>query len=80
MEDGLSSKKFWFSIGVVLLAFVYALLAASSYPALEGMFGVFTGFLEVVTGAYLIGNLGNKYIVSKMQPMVEEQETPSKEK
>lgn len=80
MEDGLASKKFLFSIGVVALAFVYALLAASTYDKLEPMFGTFTGFLEVIAGMYLVGNLGNKYLVSKMQPVVEEQETPSKEK
>ena len=67
MRDGYGSKKFWFAIGVCLLAFVYAVLAATKLTELKPMFETFTGILEFVTGAYLTGNIANKWVAGKVE-------------
>lgn len=69
MHDTITSKKLWFAVGVILIALVYSVLAASKFPELKGLFDGFTGFLEFVTGAYLTGNLANKVIAGKLQPL-----------
>lgn len=69
MRDGIGSKKFWFAIGVCLLAFVYAIIAAFKLPELKTMFDTFTGILEFVTGAYLTGNIANKWVSGKMEAL-----------
>lgn len=65
MHDTWKSKKLWFSIGVIALAFVYALLAATFVPNLGSYFDGFTGILEFIAGAYLTGNIANKFVVGK---------------
>lgn len=65
MQDGPGSKKFLFSIGVCLLAFIYTLLAATKLPELKGLIDAFTGLLEFVTGAYLTGNIANKFVAGR---------------
>lgn len=68
MLDGYGSKKFLFAIGVCVLAFAYAVLAATGLPSLKEMFSTFTGILEVVTAAYLTGNIANKWVAGKVDP------------
>ncbi len=68
MLDGYGSKKFLFAIGVCLLAFGYAVLAATGLPTLKEMFSTFVGILEVVTAAYLTGNIANKWVAAKADP------------
>lgn len=68
MRDGYGSKKFWFAIGVVLVGFAYAVLAATIVPELKPMFETYSGILEFVTGAYLVGNVANKWVVGKAEP------------
>ena len=65
MHDTWTSKKLWFSVGVILLAFTYALLAASLLPNLAHLFDAFTGILEFIAGAYLTGNVANKLVIAK---------------
>ncbi len=65
MIDGYGSKKFWFAVGIVAVAFSYAVLAASSLPALKPMFETFSGILEFVTVAYLTGNVASKWVAGK---------------
>jgi len=66
MLDGYGSKKFWFAVGVVAVAFLYAVLAATHLPALKAMFETFSGILEFVTVAYLTGNVANKWVAGKV--------------
>lgn len=68
MLDGYGSKKFLFAIGVCVLAFGYAVLAGTVMPSLKDMFGTFTSILEVVTAAYLTGNIANKWVAGKVDP------------
>jgi len=68
MLDGYGSKKFLFAIGVCILAFGYAVLAATGLPNLKEMFSTFVGILEVVTAAYLTGNIANKWVAAKADP------------
>lgn len=68
MRDGYGSKKFWFAIGVVAVGFIYAALAATLMPELKPMFETYSGILEFVTGAYLVGNVANKWVAGKVEP------------
>lgn len=77
MRESVSSKKFLFAIGAVLTAFVYAVLAAWCLPALEPMYATFCGILEVVTGAYIVGNVGNKWVLGRVgAPSVKKKAEP----
>lgn len=69
MRDGYGSKKFWFAIGVVVVGFAYAALAATLMPEMKPMFETFSGILEFVTGAYLVGNVANKWVAGKVEPV-----------
>lgn len=64
MEDTLSSKKLWFSVGAVILTFIYCILAATKIPGLQESLSGFTGLLEFVVGAYLSGNVLNKAVAT----------------
>lgn len=79
MRDGYGSKKFWFAIGVCLLGFVYCLIAVHT-TELKGMFDGFTGLLEFVTGAYLTGNIANKWVVGKAESDMAKVVPPAKPK
>lgn len=68
MYDSWKSKKLWFAIGAIVTAFLFAVLAASVLPRLEPMYAAFLGFLELVTGAYLTGNVANKLVIAKANP------------
>ena len=70
MHDSWKSKKLWFSVGMVMMAFVYAVLGATIMPNLLKFYENFTGILEFFGGAFLLGNLGNKFIISKSNPEV----------
>lgn len=65
MRESASSKKFLFAIGACLIAFAYAVLAGSVLPHMAPMYETFCGILEVVTGAYIVGNVGNKWVLGK---------------
>lgn len=69
-HDTLKSKKFWFASGVVIISFIYALLAAIWFPALGGLFETFSGIVEFVTAAYLTGNVANKFVAGKFASAV----------
>ena len=73
VKESISSKKLWFAVGSVLIAFVYAVLAASKLPELKGMYDTFTSVLEFIAAAYLTGNIANKWVVGRVengQPVV----------
>lgn len=70
MRDGITSKKFWFAVGVIAIAFLYAVLAATKVQDLKSMYQTFTGVLEFVTAAYLTGNIANKWVAAKAEPQV----------
>jgi hypothetical protein len=72
MHDTWLSKKLWFSVFCIVLAFSYALLSATILPKLESSYSVFTGVLEFIAAAYLTGNITNKMIVAKTVPVAEE--------
>ena len=78
MKESISSKKLWFAVGSVLIAFVYALLAASKLPELKPMFETFTGVLEFIAAAYLTGNIANKWVVGRMENGQPDIPTPQK--
>jgi xanthine dehydrogenase iron-sulfur cluster and FAD-binding subunit A len=80
MRESISSKKLWFSVGCVLLAFVYTLLAASKFPEMKSLFDGFTGVLEFIAAAYLTGNIANKWVVGKVAPAAEPEPKPAKPK
>lgn len=66
MVDGWDSKKFWFVVGAVLVAFAFAALAGSVAPEMRPMYDSFLGFLEFSTGGYVFGNLVNKLVVGRI--------------
>lgn len=68
MHDTWKSKKLWFSVGVILIAFIYAILAATVIPNLGALYDNFTGILEFIAGAYLTGNVANKLVIAKANP------------
>lgn len=68
MHDTWKSKKLWFSVGVIGVAFVFAVLAATLMPKLEPMYSAFLGILEFTAGAYLTGNVANKLVIAKANP------------
>lgn len=65
MHDTWKSKKLWFSIGVIAMAFIYAILASTIIPNMGSYYENFTGILEFIAGAYLTGNVANKFVVGK---------------
>ena len=68
MHDTWRSKKLWFSAGVIVVAFVYAILSATAMPNLGPLYDNFTGILEFIAGAYLTGNVANKLVIAKANP------------
>ena len=77
MHDTWKSKKLWFSVGIIAIAFVYALLSATVVPNLGALYDNFTGILEFIAGAYLTGNVANKLVIAKANPgAVESKPTP----
>ena len=67
MHDTITSKKLWFAVGVCILAFAFCILASTKLPDMKSLFDGFTGILEFVTGAYLTGNIANKWVASKAE-------------
>lgn len=65
-KESLSSKKLWFSVGCVAMAFLYAILAATVMPGLLELYKEFVGVLEFIAAAYLTGNVANKWVVGKV--------------
>lgn len=63
-KESMASKKFWFSVGAVGILYVFARVASDNSPMVP-MYGEFVGGVVGITGAYLLGNLGNKWVLSK---------------
>jgi len=68
MHDTWKSKKLWFAVGVITIAFLYSVLAASVLPNMEHTYDAFMGILEFAAGAYLTGNVANKLVIAKANP------------
>src|SRR5574343_238142 len=66
MHDTWKSKKLWFAIGVIVFAFAFAVLSATTMPTLAPMFEQFCSVLEFVSAAYLTGNVANKFVAGKV--------------
>lgn len=68
MHDTWASKKLWFAVGVIVIAFLYSVLAATVMPNMEHTYDAFMGILEFAAGAYLTGNVANKLVIAKANP------------
>lgn len=68
LKESLASKKLWFSLFAVFIAFIFAILSSSYLPTMKEMYSTFTGLLEMVTATYLTGNLANKFILGRNTP------------
>lgn len=62
LKESVASKKFWFAVMAIVAGFVFALLA-TRMPVLKELYGAFTGLLEFITSAYLVGNVANKFVL-----------------
>lgn len=71
MHDTWKSKKLWFSVFCIASAFGFAVLAATVMPNLGKFFDGFTSVLEFAAGAYLSGNVVNKFVATKAPPAAE---------
>jgi len=77
LKESAASKKFWFAVMAVVAGFVFALLACK-LVLLKEMYSSFTGLLEFITSAYLVGNVANKFVLGnaskkkKKSPPVEQ--------
>lgn len=65
MKESIASKKLWFTVGVVAVGFAYAVIAAIWLHEMQSMFETFCGLLEFCTGAYVLGNVGNKWVLGR---------------
>lgn len=63
--DGYKSRKLWFSVGAIGSAFAFAFLAGWKFPAMIPMFSEFNTTLIAITGIFIGGNIGNKYVYAK---------------
>jgi len=77
MHDTWKSKKLWFSVFVIACAFGFAVLAATVMPNLGKFFDGFTSVLEFAAGAYLSGNVANKFVAGKVAPVAEAPAAPA---
>lgn len=64
LKESVASKKFWFAVMAIVAGFVFALLATiNSLSVLKELYSSFTGLLEFITSAYLVGNVANKFVL-----------------
>jgi len=63
LKESMASKKFLFAVFAVSISFLFALLAAWTLTEMKSMFETFTGVVEFVVSAYLIGNVTNKAVL-----------------
>lgn len=64
LKESVASKKFWFAVMAIIAGFVFALLATiNSLSVLKELYSSFTGLLEFITSAYLVGNVANKFVL-----------------
>lgn len=64
-KEALSSKKLWFSVFAISIAFVFAFVAAKYVLTMVPMYETFSGTVIAITAAYLTGNVVNKLVLSK---------------
>lgn len=68
MHDTWKSKKLWFAVFAIGLAFLFPVLAAWRLPEMGEYYKDFKDFLEFIVGAYLSGNVANKLVIAKANP------------
>lgn len=63
-DNGFKSRKFWFAmfaVGVLFLGMAFV----THYGVTEGIYRIFSGSVEVISGMYLVGNLTAKWVSTK---------------
>lgn len=64
-DGGIKSRKFWFSVGAVVVLFAAACVAGwRNWP--EYLYRIFVDGVEVIAGGYLVGNVAAKFVGSKV--------------
>lgn len=66
-DGGIKSRKLWFSIFAIAVIFVGAILAAH-WAAMISVYSTMVGGVLGVVGAYLTGNVAQKWIGVKALP------------
>ena len=78
-DKGLNSRKLWFTIFAVFSAFLFPVVAVWKLPTLLPLYQEFCSTLIALTGLYLVGNVGSKYVfASNAHKFKQTEEAPVK--
>lgn len=69
-DNGIKSRKLWFSVFAVAMVLGGAFVAAH-WPSLAPMYDTMVGGIVAITGLYLTGSVATKFVGTKAPPKPE---------
>jgi disulfide bond formation protein DsbB len=66
-DNGVKSRKLWFSVFSIAVIAVIG-LAAGSYPGIVSIYSALVGGIVAVAGLYMTGNVTQKWVGAQAQP------------